>query len=324
VPLARLLWDFGRWLQVSLGTKQGKDMLELQLVYGVSGDAARNARFLSRVLEYNATVGNLSKIVLGDFNVNLDGRRGMPPEMQAALHSGQLVDVDRAYAAMRGADSACAFHKLQGGTSHIGGLVADPATAAAVRKVEKVAAIQVPGHDAVRFDFDAHSGAQRVRRVRKLQCTDMQKAQQLDRHEEEDGKARKESEEQLDGMVSELLSPYLQEWERKLDAAMKDGLQQDVNELWSMWTWLAEEAHIYMQERQAAPADAQGPKLPSSTRGPGKKCRGRGTSSMVQSTTLKPQRRAVTGGPMTVPLRECGAAQRAMRTALVWSCNSLI
>ena len=65
-------------------------MLELQLVYGVSGDAARNAKFLGRVLEYNATIGNLSKIVLGDFNVNLDGRKGMPPEMQAALHSGQL------------------------------------------------------------------------------------------------------------------------------------------------------------------------------------------------------------------------------------------
>lgn len=129
-------------------------MLELQLVYGVSGDAARNAKFRGRVLEYNATIGNLSKIVLGDFNVNLDGKKGMPPEVQAALHSGQLVDVDRTYAEMKGADSACAFHKVQGGTSHIDGLLADPATAAAVRNVEKIESIHVPGHDAVRFDFE--------------------------------------------------------------------------------------------------------------------------------------------------------------------------
>ena len=45
---------------------------------------------------------------------------------------------------------------------------ADPATAVAVRNVVKIEAIQVPGHDAVRFDFDVHSGAQRVRKVKKL------------------------------------------------------------------------------------------------------------------------------------------------------------
>lgn len=108
--------------------------------------------------------------------------------------------------------------------------------------------------------------------MKKLQSPEVQRE---DRSEEEEDEARQESAEQLDGIVSELLSPYLQEWEKKLEAAMKDGLQQDVNALWNMWNWLAEEAHIYMQERGTVHTGAQSPKLPGSARGLSKKLRGR-------------------------------------------------
>ena len=42
---------------------------------------------------------------------------------------------------------------------------------------------------------------------------------------------------------------------------------------------------------------------------------------MIQTITLKPQRRAKEGGPATAPLRDCGAANQDLRTVLAWSRN---
>ena len=142
VPLLRLLWESGRWTRVSQGTRQGKDMLELQLVYGVQGDAVRNAAFMGKVLEGNAAVGNLPKVLMGDFNVQLGSYRGMPAEVQAALQSRHLVDVDAAYAAHMKQDCMCAYHTTTGGPPR---LPADPATASTIRGVTKVPDLHLSG-----------------------------------------------------------------------------------------------------------------------------------------------------------------------------------
>ena len=159
VPLLRLLWECGRWMRVWLGTRQGKDMLELQLVYGVSGDAVRNAASMGKVLEGNAAVGNLPKVLMGDFNVQLGSYGGMPAELQAALRGKHLVDVDAAYAARMQQDCMCAYHTTTGGTTRIDGLLADPATASAIRGVSKVPDLHLPGHDPVLFELDFQSCA---------------------------------------------------------------------------------------------------------------------------------------------------------------------
>ena len=140
-------------------------MLELQLVYGVPGDAVRNAKFMSKVLEGNTAVGNLSKVVMGDFNVRLSRYKVVPMDLQAALRGKQLVDADSAYTAAAKQACAGAFHTTTGGVTRMDGLPADLATASTVRKVSKVQDLHLPGHDPVCFELDVQSCAQEVRKV---------------------------------------------------------------------------------------------------------------------------------------------------------------
>ena len=77
-------------MRVALGTGQGKGVLELRLLDGVSGDAGRDARFPGTVLEGNAVVGNLAKIKMGYFHVKLDRYRDTPLDLQGALRRKHL------------------------------------------------------------------------------------------------------------------------------------------------------------------------------------------------------------------------------------------
>ena len=319
VPLARLLWESGRWMRVSLGTRQGKDMLELQLVYGVPGDTVRNAAFMAKVLDGNAAVGNLPKVLMGDFNVGLGSYRGMPAELQMALQGKHLVDVDAAYAERVQQECMCAYHTTTGGTTRIDGLLADPATASTVRCVSKVPDLHLPGHDPVLFELDIEGSSQKVRKVRKLQPptapvrVDMEPEQGVELSAEE-------VEARASMLVGKLLDPHMEEWCRLVAASGTEDVQQGMNKLWGLWTWLAEEVHIFVGEHD--PEDlAKDVSLPDRRKRPKGKSRGRGTEKMIQNTTLKPQRRTTQGAPMTVPLRECGAASRALSAVLLWSRN---
>ena len=118
--------------------------------------------------------------------------------------------------------------------------------------------------------------------------------------------------------VGALLGPHMEEWKRRLDSARLSGQQVDMNQLWDLWTWLAEEVHIFMKENDYRDAKRKA-RLPDRRQRPKRPDRGWWTERMVQTTTLKPQRRTKAGGPMTAPLRECGADGRALRTALAWS-----
>ena len=67
-------------------------------------------------------------------------------------------------------------------------------------------------------------------------------------------------------------------------------VQKGMNKLWGLWTWLAEEVHIFVGERD--PEDlAKDISLPDRRKRPKGKDRGRGMEKMIQATTLKPQRR---------------------------------
>ena len=61
----------GRWLHVSLGTQNGKGMLELSLCYGMQGRWRDSAALLDAVTEHAVLLGNLPKAVLGNFNEDL-------------------------------------------------------------------------------------------------------------------------------------------------------------------------------------------------------------------------------------------------------------
>ena len=65
-------------MRVSLGTRQGQDMLELQLVYGVQGDAVRNAAFMAKVLEGNAAVGYAGRDFLSVYFFSTPTLRDLP------------------------------------------------------------------------------------------------------------------------------------------------------------------------------------------------------------------------------------------------------
>ena len=60
-------------------------MLEVQTVYGMQGRDKRNADFIGAALEYSATLGNLPKLLLGDFNEGLDSVGTLPYRLKTAL-----------------------------------------------------------------------------------------------------------------------------------------------------------------------------------------------------------------------------------------------
>ena len=158
--LASILWGSGRWMHLSVGTSAGKGMLEVMPLYGMQGRGQRNTALLETALHYSAQVGNLPKVVLGDFNEDLDRVQGLPHLMKTALLGGALVDVDKLYADHRGGTCCCAYHSAAGGQTRIDGLLSDKTTASTVVSVAKVEGLHLPGHDPILFVFDLGSTKQ--------------------------------------------------------------------------------------------------------------------------------------------------------------------
>ena len=120
-------------MHVSVGTAGGTGMLEMQLVYGFQGKGVKNAALMDTVLQYSAQVGNLSKVLMGDFNESLDNVWKLPQMMKLALLGGMMVDIDRQWADQLGVPTSCAYHVPGGGTTRIDGILADKSTAATVK-----------------------------------------------------------------------------------------------------------------------------------------------------------------------------------------------
>ena len=117
-------------------------------------------------------------------------------------------------------------------------------------------------------------------------------------------------------LVGALLEPHMGEWGRLVASLGVGDVQTDMNRLWGLWTWLAEEVHIFVAGHDHEDATRE-VCLPDRRRCAKGKDNGRGTERMIQTTTLKPQRRMEGGVPVTVPLRECATASRSLRTVLI-------
>ena len=85
-------------MHVSVGMAGGTGMLEMQLVYGFLGKGVENATLMDAALQYPVQVGNLSKVLMGDFNKSLDNVWKLLQMMKLALLGGMMVDIDRQWA----------------------------------------------------------------------------------------------------------------------------------------------------------------------------------------------------------------------------------
>ena len=164
----RQLRQTGRWLHVSLGTRNGKGILELSLCYGMQGRGRESAALLDAVTEHAVLLGNLPKALLGHFNEDLSTVGRLPSALRDAIKSGALIDVDKAYAEATGGRCRCIYRTCGGGSTRIAGLLADKYTAAAVTGVKGVEGLDLPGHSPTLFQFALGSMSQRVRKARKV------------------------------------------------------------------------------------------------------------------------------------------------------------
>ena len=76
-------------------------------------------------------------------------------------------------------------------------------------------------------------------------------------------------------LVGKRLDPHMEEWCRLVAASGAGDVQQGMNKLWGLWTWLAEEVHIFVEEHD--PEDCtEDVSLPDRRKRPKGKSRGRG------------------------------------------------
>ena len=74
--LTTQLWESTRWLHVHLAHGKGKNVLNIQVVYGVSGNPRENSVFWDKVVAYTGRLGGVPNIIVGDFNFLLGGGGG--------------------------------------------------------------------------------------------------------------------------------------------------------------------------------------------------------------------------------------------------------
>ena len=77
-PLQEKLWHSGRWLHVIACLGEGREHINIQVVYGIAG--------------------NPGLIVLTDANFSFDNFNSIPPAPLVALADGWLIDIDLAHA----------------------------------------------------------------------------------------------------------------------------------------------------------------------------------------------------------------------------------
>lgn len=109
--MAAALWDSGRWLHVVLALGDGTTYLNVQVIYGIAGQVARNAQFLQLVVEYTSRFGNAPHVMAGDWNVPLDRATAIPACLEIPLHSGLLIDLDLMYSRLHHSAPCAACRK---------------------------------------------------------------------------------------------------------------------------------------------------------------------------------------------------------------------
>ena len=150
------------------------------------------------------------------------------------------------------------FHGGVGNPSRIDGVFADRRTARYLKHVSSITTCSLPGHTAVVYVLQLECPRQMVTKLRRLpkfiisSCT--------------------ESDATPTGLV------VAKRYAARVEHAVT---RKDVDQLWGIWSRMAEETLTAL----SAPADQQA------------KNAGRGTRKMFQRSTLAPQRHSDSGGP---------------------------
>ena len=103
-PLQQKLWHSGRWLHVIAYLGEGKEHINIQVVFGIAGNTALNCEFWETIICYPSGLENTDLIVLTDANFSFDTFNSTPPPPPAplvALADG-LIDIDLAHAQLHG------------------------------------------------------------------------------------------------------------------------------------------------------------------------------------------------------------------------------
>ena len=289
-PLAWDLWLSARFLHVRVAVRTGSTVLHVLCVYGVPGDPELNAGLWDSVLQYAARLGNAPFVVGGDFNFPLGELGALPPVVLGHLLTQRLVDVDAAFATGTGRPLQCSYHRqgVHPGT-RIDGVLADPRVAAMVTDVAALPGTGIPGHLPVVFTLAMERAAQRLVRAVRPRPVEVPKRESVLRMELEE----------------RLTAPPQPDWDRLL-------AMQEVDALWSYWTWAAEESLLALSVPTLQPEDVdQAHPLPVA---PMALPRGRGTAALIREVRQCPKQMRAGGGPKTSVLARIHAAQGAARS----------
>ena len=74
------LWNSGRHLHVHISLGDGRQTLNILVVYGIAGQRMLNFELMQTVMEYRARLGNSATVIAADFNLNLDLPLKLPPQ----------------------------------------------------------------------------------------------------------------------------------------------------------------------------------------------------------------------------------------------------
>ena len=288
------LWESGRWLHVHLAHMEGRAILNIQTVYGIVGQKRANAQLWKAVLTYTSRLGNAPQLICADCNFPLSHEGELPREVFTAFRKGLLVDIMRARAEARGQQPSPTYHGAAGAATRIDGVLVDPRVASLILKDAVIRKPGLPAHSLLHVDVDIDMACQAVTKIRRLE------------EPTEHGASMQEQE----ALAAALWNSVGRPWRTAARA-------ENVNAMWSTWTWAAEEYLLLPLEEGVASHDVmrlhwRGPPslLPAER---DSNIRGRGTAATTTVTKLCPNKKLPSGAPKTGLIRMMDAIKGALK-----------
>ena len=291
------LWASGRWMHARLVHAEGRNILNVQVAYGIAAQRRPNAQLWKKVLRYTARLGNSPQIICADFAFRLSDENNMPRKMFTALRKGLLVDVMRARAEAR-RHQLCPTHQGGSGTeTRIHGILTHPRVASPVQDERVIRKPRLPGHSLLRIDIGLDMANQKVTKIRSLEDP------------EEHNMHTKERQRLASTFWDNVRTP----WKAAVCA-------EDVNGMWHTWTWAAEK-FLLMKLREDITVELTlrmhwpGPPVVKTDPREVDK-RGRGTSCTVTTTRLCSNKKLPSGAPKTRVIHIMDAVKGALKQVL--------
>ena len=264
-PFWQALWSTGRVMHVHVALADGRLVVNILSIYAPQRDSHEAPTFWTKLTEYVATLGAVPLLIAGDYNVPLDEEEGMPPQILTEVLAGRWVDVDLQLARAAERPTVGRYHNGSTFTTptRIDGVMADPRLASTVQAVAAIEDVGLPGHTP--FCVVLQVGMTRQPMVKKKSFRPLNLASCMEKPED---------------LMNPLIAELRPEWDRMLGDP-----QCGVNDLWMVWTRLAEEVVLIMAMPNFEEVVRTRGCLPLA---PQTAQRGRGTESMKQHTTLAP------------------------------------